>query len=95
MGKLKESFDLLGRSSSFFPKMDPLCGDMTLEIYGSISELVYCYPPSKLTYLTKKSYFRSTLWANLRPMYCYENKSKKAKTNHHLYRLQEIKAEKF
>ena len=36
-----------------------------------------------------------TIWINLRPMYIKDNISKGSKINHHLYILQEVKANYF
>ena len=47
---------------------------------------------SIIQFIRWKRYEEMFQLVSLRPMYCKENNSKKAKIDHHLYLLQEIKA---
>ena len=68
---------------------------MTLEIYGKIWCLDPCYPLSNTNLSNENDMYKSTNWINLRPMYVKDNNIKGDKIDHHLYLLQEMKAEYF
>ena len=68
---------------------------MTLENYGKIWCLDHCYPLSKTNLSNQNDMYKSTNWVNLRPMYIKDNIIKGDKIDHHLYLLQEVKANYF
>ena len=68
---------------------------MTEGNYSSVWENDLCYSLSKTNLPNGIDMKESTYWINLRPMYCNENNSKKAKIKDHLYLLQENKSNFF
>ena len=70
-------------------------GNMTEGNYGSEWTFDHCYPSSKTNSSDKNEMIKSTLWINLRPMYCSENIIKGDKIDPYLYTLQEIEAKCF
>ena len=68
---------------------------MSPENYGSIWEIDHRYQISQTNLFNKSDKFKSTYWFDLRPMYCNENNSKKAKNDHRLYLLKETSEKYF
>ena len=68
---------------------------MTLEINGSIWCIGHCYLLSKSYFSNENDRYKSTYWMNLKPVYCSEKISKKAKIDHRLYLMEEINANCF
>ena len=95
--KTKKRFDLLGCSHSFFQRwiIHQLYGNMTIENYGSVWQIDHCLPIASFNLLDENDIRKCFSWINLRPMYSNENNFKKAKIDHRLYLLQQIKAKYF
>ena len=95
--KTNKSFNLLGCSHSFFKRwiIHQLYGNMTLQNYGSVWQFDHCLPIASFNLLDENDMKKCFSWVNLRPMYSNENNSKKAKIDHRLYLLQQIKAKYF
>ena len=95
--KTDKTFDLLGCSHSFFKNwiIHQLYGNMTIENYGSVWQIDHCLPIASFNLLDETDIKKCFGWVNLRPMYSNENNFKKAKIDHRLYLLQQIKANYF
>ena len=72
-----------------------LYGDMTLEKYGSVWEIDYCFPISSFNLLDENEIKKSSSWIKLRPLCGNKNVSKQAKTDHFIHLLQESKTKHF
>ena len=68
---------------------------MTIENYGSVWQIDHCLPMASFNIMEEIDMKKCFNWINLRPMYSNENNSKKAKFDHRLYLLQQIKANYF
>ena len=68
---------------------------MNVEYYDSLWEIDHCYPLSKTDLCNGRELYKSTNWTNLGPMFCSENISKKAKFDHRLFLMQEMKTNYF
>ena len=68
---------------------------MAIENYGSVWQINHCLPIASFNILDEINMKKCFNWGNLRPMYSNENNSKKAKIDHRLYLLQQIKAKIF
>ena len=92
--KTNKTFDLLGCSHLFFQRwiIHQLYGNMTVENYGSVWQIDHCLPIVSFNLLDENDMKKCFNWVNLRPMYSNENNFKKAKIDHYLYLMQEIKA---
>ena len=64
---------------------------MTIQIYGSLWFIGHS-PLSNTDLSSEIHKFKSTTWINLRPIYCNEKNSKKAKKDDRLYIMEEVKA---
>ena len=95
--KLNKTFVLLGCSQSFVKNwiIYQLHGVKTLDNYGKNWCVDHCYPLSKTNLSNETEKIKATNWPNLRPMYSSKNISKVDKIDHHLYLIQEIKANFF
>ena len=95
--KTNKTFDLLGCSHSFFKRwiIHQLYGNMTLENYGSVWLFDHCLPIASFNLLDENHMKKCFSCVNLRPRYSNQNNSKKAKIDHRLYLLQQIKAKYF
>ena len=89
--KTNKTFDL------FFQRwiIHQLYGNMTIENYGSLWQIDHCLPIASFNLLDENDMKKCFNWINLRPMYSNENNFKKAKIDHYLYLLQEVKAKYF
>ena len=65
---------------------------MTVENYGSVWQIDDCLPTASFNLLDENDMKKCFNWTKLRPMFCTENNSKKAKLDPNLYILQEIEA---
>ena len=68
---------------------------MTIENYGTVWQIDHCLAVASFNLLDENDMKKCFNWINLRPMYSSENNSKNAKTDCHLYLLQEVKAKYF
>ena len=68
---------------------------MTLVNYGSVWQIDHCLPMVSFNIMDEFDMKKCFNWVNLRPRYSNENNSKKAKIDHRLYLLQQIKAKYF
>ena len=95
--KTNKTFDLPGCSHSFLRQRTiyQLYGNMTFENYGSVWQIDHCLPVASFNIMDEIDMKKCFNWVNLRSMYSNENNSKKAKINHRLYLLQQIKANLF
>ena len=95
--KANKTFDLLGCSYLFFQRriIHQLYGNMTIENYGSVWQIDHCLPIASFNLLDENDMKKCFNWVNLRPMYSNENNFKKAKIDHRLYLLEQIKANYF
>ena len=95
--KTNKTFEILGCSLSFSKRwiIHQLCGNMKIEIYGSVWRIDHCLAITSFNLLDEKEMKKCFNWVNLRPMYCSENISKGDKINHYLDLLQEVKAKYF
>ena len=57
---------------------------MPVEKFGSSWQIELCLPNSSLSLLDENDMKKCFNWFNLRPMFCNENNSKKAKIKYHL-----------
>ena len=95
--KTNKTFDLLGCSLSFFKSwiIHHLCGDMSLDNYGSVWQIDHCLPITSFNLLDENDMKKCFKWINLRPMCSKENNSKNDKIDHYLYLHQKVKPKKF
>ena len=68
---------------------------MSLENYGSVWQIDHCLPLASFNLSDKNAIKKWFNWINIRTMYSNENNSKKAKINHRLNLIQQIKAKYF
>ena len=95
--KTNKTFDLLGRSHSFFKSwiIHQLYGNMTIEIYGSVWQIDHCLAIASFNFLDKNDRKKCFNWITLRPLYVKDKIIKGDKTVYHLYLLKEVKAKYF
>ena len=68
---------------------------MSVDNYASVWEIDSCFPVPKTKLTNENGERKCSHWTNLKRKYSSEHKSKKGKTNHHLYLLQEIKSKNY
>ena len=95
--KTNKTFSLLGCFPSFFQRwiIHQLYGIKTVEKYGYVRQIDHCLPIASFNLFNENDMKKCFNWINLRPMYSNENNFKKAKIDHYLYLLQEVKAKYF
>ena len=95
--KTNKTFDLFGCSHLFFQRwiIHQLYGKMTIEKYGSVWQIDHCLPIASFNLLNEIDMKKCFKWINHRPMFTNENNLEKAKIDHYLYLLQEVKEDQF
>ena len=95
--KTSKRFDLIGCFHSFFKGwiIRQLCGNMTIENFGSEWPIDHCLAIAAFNLLDENDMKKCFNWIDLRPMYVKDNIIKADKIDYHLYLLQEVKAKYF
>ena len=65
---------------------------MTVENYGSVWQIGHCLPIASFNLLNENDLKNCFNWINLNPCILKKKKLKKAKIDHRLYLMQEVKA---